>query len=58
MDQSSAEFAYENPQPDVLILTGKIGEQPVSAMLHKEDESNFLLNSRGFHWIQEFSVNR
>ncbi len=53
-----AEFAYENPQPDVLILTGKIGEQPVSAMLHKEDESTFLLNSRGFHWIQEFSVNR
>jgi uncharacterized membrane protein YphA (DoxX/SURF4 family) len=53
-----AKFTYESPQPDVLILTGKIGEQPVNAILHKEDESKFLLNGRGLHWIQEFSVNR
>jgi len=54
----SAEFAYENPQPNVLILTGTLGRQPVSVTLHKEDESKFLLNSRGFHWIQEYSVSR
>ena len=53
-----AEFAYENPQPDVLILTGKMAGQPVKVTLHKEDEAKFLLNSRGFHWIQEYSANR
>jgi len=53
-----AKFTYEDPQPDLLILTGKMGGQPVSATLHKEDASQFLLNSRGFHWIQEFSVSR
>ena len=53
-----AEFTYEKPQPDILILTGKIGGHPVDATLHKEDESKFLLRSRGFHWIQDFSFNR
>ena len=53
-----AEFTYENPQPDLLVLTGKIAGRPITATLHKEDESKFLLNSRGFHWIQDFAVNR
>ncbi len=49
-----AEFTYEKPQPDLLMLTGKIGGHSVDATLHKEDESKFLLKSRGFHWIQDF----
>ncbi len=53
-----ARFDYENPEPSLLILTGKIGGQPVSVTLHREDESKFLLNSRGFSWIQEYSLNR
>ncbi len=53
-----AEFTYENPQPDLLLLTGKIDGRPIAATLHKEDESKFLLNSRGFQWIQDFAVNR
>lgn len=53
-----ARFAYESPQPDLLVLTGKMDGQPVSVTLHKEDASKFLLNSRGFHWVQEYSVNR
>lgn len=53
-----AKFTYDKPQPDLLVLTGKMGGQPVSVTLHKEDASKFLLNSRGFHWIQEFSVSR
>ena len=53
-----AEFTYENPRPDLLILTGKIGGHAASATLHKEDESEFFLKSRGFHWIQEVAVNR
>lgn len=53
-----ARFAYESPRPDLLVLTGKMDGQPVSVTLHKEDASKFLLNSRGFHWVQEYSVNR
>ena len=53
-----AEFTYENPRPDLLILTGKMGGHPASATLHKEDESEFFLKRRGFHWIQEVAVNR
>ncbi|MGB7552865.1 MAG: hypothetical protein WBM04_00720 [Candidatus Korobacteraceae bacterium] len=29
-----AEFTYEKPQPDVLMLTGEIGGHPVDATLH------------------------
>jgi hypothetical protein len=53
-----AEFNYEKPQPDLLVLTGEIGGHPVTATLHKEDESKFPLKSRGFHWIQDFSFVR
>ncbi len=53
-----AEFTYENPQPDLLVLTGEIDGRPITATLHKEDESKFLLNSRGFHWIQDFAANQ
>lgn len=52
-----AEFSYENPQPGLLILTGKMAGRPASVTLHREDESKFSLNSRGFHWIQENSAN-
>jgi uncharacterized membrane protein YphA (DoxX/SURF4 family) len=53
-----AEFTYENPQPDLLVLTGNMGGHPISATLHKEDESKFLLKSRGFNWTQETALNR
>ena len=53
-----AEFAYENPRPDVLILRGQMDGHPVSMTLHRMDESKFLLKSRGFHWVNEFSFNR
>jgi hypothetical protein len=53
-----SEFNYENPQPDRLILTGKIGGHPASATLHREDDSKFLLKSRGFHWVQDLAVNQ
>ena len=53
-----AEFTYENPQPELLVLTGTIGGHPISMTLHKEDESKFLLKSRGFHWVQDVAVDR
>jgi uncharacterized membrane protein YphA (DoxX/SURF4 family) len=53
-----AEFAYEDPQRDQLILRGQLDGQPVTATLHRVDESQFLLLNRGFHWINEFSLNQ
>jgi hypothetical protein len=53
-----AEFSYDNSKPDSLVLRGRMGGQPTTITLHREDESQFLLTSRGFHWIQEMSVNQ
>jgi hypothetical protein len=53
-----AEFVYENPQPDRLLLRGQLDGQPVTAVLHRFDDSKFLLLNRGFHWVNEFSLNR
>ncbi|MGO9515646.1 MAG: hypothetical protein ACLPND_01240, partial [Candidatus Korobacteraceae bacterium] len=52
------EFAYENPQPDQLILRGQLDGQPVTAILRRIDESRFLLLNRGFHWVNESALNR
>jgi len=52
------EFAYENPQPDQLILRGQLDGQPVTAILRRIDESRFLLINRGFHWVNESALNR
>lgn len=53
-----AEFDYERPQADQLVLNGKVQGQAVGVTVHKEDESKFLLKTRGFRWIQESSFNR
>ncbi len=53
-----SEFAYENPQPDQLILRGQLDGLPVTAILRRIDESRFLLINRGFHWVNESAVNQ
>ena len=53
-----AEFTYEDPQPDQLTLRGQMDGQPVTATLHRINESQFLLLNRGFHWVNEFSLNQ
>ncbi len=54
----SAPFSYENLQPNQLILTGEMDGHQITATLHRLDESEFLLTSRGFHWINEYPVQR
>ena len=48
-----AEFNYDNSDPNLLVLTGKLNGRATSIKLHKEDESKFPLKSNGFRWIQD-----
>jgi hypothetical protein len=51
-------LSYERPEFSTLLLTGDLAGRPVTARLRRRDESEFLLTSRGFHWINESPFNR
>jgi uncharacterized membrane protein YphA (DoxX/SURF4 family) len=44
--------------PNQLRVWGHLGRRPIVAVLHRVDESTFLLTHRGFHWISEHPFNR
>ncbi len=52
------DFSYRETAPGKLELDGKLDSHRIHAKLHREDESKFLLTSRGFHWINEYPYNR
>lgn len=52
-----AEIAYALPTADTMIMEGQIGGQKVQIKLHHLD-GKYLLNTRGFHWINELPLNR
>lgn len=51
-------LSYQQPRPDLLTLAGTIDGQKITARLHRVDESQFRLLSRGFHWISERPFHR
>jgi uncharacterized membrane protein YphA (DoxX/SURF4 family) len=51
-------LAMSRPDPDHVVLTGTLDGAPATIRLKKIDTSRMLLNSRGFHWINEFPMNR
>lgn len=51
------EFSLERPEPDILILDGQMYGHKIHARLHR-DNKKFLLVDRGFHWINEYPLNR
>ena len=53
-----ADFYYRDGEKDVLLLEGELDSHKVSAKLHRVNESEVLLTSRGFHWINEYPFNR
>jgi len=53
-----ADFFYTNPSPGTLILTGQMDGHRIVATLRRVDERQFLLTSRGFHWISEHPFHR
>jgi uncharacterized membrane protein YphA (DoxX/SURF4 family) len=57
-DKWKANFSYQDPDRDRLELQGQFDGHQVHARLHREEESKFLLTSRGFHWINEAPFRR
>ena len=49
---------WSKPDEQRLTLEGVLQGNAVSIHLHALDANAFPLNSRGFHWIQEFPFNR
>lgn len=49
---------FEQPAPDVLELTGKVGQGTVAVRLRRVDLEHTELMSRGFHWVNERPYNR
>lgn len=51
-------FSLSEPTPGTLILSGTINQRPASLTLTLDPTFKPLLTSRGFHWINEFPLNR
>lgn len=52
-----ADFTFVEPEPGRMVLTGELDGRRTEVKLAREDESQFLLRSRGFHWVQERPFN-
>lgn len=51
-------FNYTKPQPGVLLLKGKWQQDSLKIKFNRFDEKQFLLMRRGFHWINEYPLNK
>jgi hypothetical protein len=52
------EFTLERPAENQLVLDGKMDEHRVHMEMQLVDRGQFLLVNRGFHWVQEYPLNR
>jgi hypothetical protein len=51
-------FSYRQPDADHLVLDGTMDGHRIGLSARLFDRNNFLLVSRGFHWVQENPFNR
>jgi hypothetical protein len=51
-------FSYTEPEPGLLALEGTLEGRTIKARMRRAETSDFLLISRGFHWINEYPFNR
>ena len=51
-------LAYTQPEPGVLELAGPFEGQPIQVRLRRIDDFQPLLTTRGFHWINAYSLIR
>lgn len=49
-----AELIAERPDPNRLLLRGKLNDHTVDITLDRVDLNTFPLRSRGFHWVQDY----
>jgi hypothetical protein len=52
------DLTYQRPAPNRLVFDGTMGGKKVQIAMTQRDLNKFFLVSRGFHWLQEFPVNR
>ncbi|HUA60679.1 MAG TPA: hypothetical protein VML19_18085 [Verrucomicrobiae bacterium] len=52
------DYTWSAPDASHLVLTGKWAGDPSTIRLRRIDPSQFLLHSRGFHWISEQPFNK
>jgi uncharacterized membrane protein YphA (DoxX/SURF4 family) len=52
------QFSFAQPEPNVILLDGQLDSHKIQAKLRRDDSYEFLLTSRGFHWINEAPFNR
>lgn len=57
-DTTKYAFTYIQPDSSSLFLKGKFKKDSVKVSMKKMNRKDFLLNSRGFHWINEFPFNK
>lgn len=50
--------AWHQPAPDRLTLEGTFDGRKIRALMHRTEPPEFLLLTRGFHWINEYPFNR
>ncbi len=57
-DKGPLLFRWTRPSDDKVELRGEWMGAPVTVNMHRTDPNQYLLTSRGFHWVQEFPFNR
>jgi len=50
-------FSFTQQQNDAMSLEGTMDGKQINVNLHRVQEPAFLLNTRGFHWINEYPYN-
>jgi len=53
-----AELAYEIPSPERMSWSGTLDGRPVAIDFERRPARDYLLQTRGFHWINEVPFNR
>jgi len=55
---SKGSFTFQRPAPNQLTLDGNMDSQKLHIQLQLLNANKFFLVNRGFHWIQEYPINR
>ncbi|HUE03221.1 MAG TPA: hypothetical protein VMR62_26870 [Bryobacteraceae bacterium] len=55
--KQEGDFTYQQPDNQHLVLRGNLDGHPIVAEFHRFD-NQYLLTTRGFHWISEYPFNR